>query len=259
MASDGGGPPYRETMLYDASHAHDVVSAAHTAAVGSGESSPDGVASESGEDEPRFKVGSRVVYDPEAQVNLELEGDYAGLGICTVTAFDIAAHGQLLSFVDENGEMHDGWWADRFKAALLEETAEDGEGDVTYFVAFRSATGYGYRVLVPRRRIVTAADVLALTDLLATEVGGDVVPLNWIELPPPLPETTPARQVAVNTSGSSAEIRSTVAPIRVDRGNAHRVLNVSAPSTGQTPQTHPVRAAAPGERPDLPYLPRRAM
>ena len=259
MASDGGWPRYRETRLYDASIDHDMVSAAQMAVVGSGESSPDGVASESEEEEPRFEVGSRVVYDPEAQVNLELEGDYAGLGICTVTAWDAAAYGQLLSFVDEHGEMHDGWWADRFKAALIEATAEDGEDDVTYFVAFWSATGYGYRVLVPRPRIVTAADVIALTDQLATEVGGDVVPLNWIELPPPLPKTTRARQVAVNNSGSSTEIRSTLAPIRIDRGNDHRVLNVSVPSTGQTPQTHPVRAAAPGERPDLPYLPRRAM
>ena len=177
--------------------------------VGSSESSPAGVISESEEEEPRFEVGSRVVYDPEAEVNLELEGDYTSLGVCTVTGLDVAAHGQLLSFVDERGDIHDGWWADRFKVAPTEATAEGGEDDVTYFVAFRSAAGYGYRVLDPRARIVTAADVVALTDLLAADVGRDVVPLNWIELPPPLPRTTRARQVAVNNSGSSTEIRST--------------------------------------------------
>jgi len=229
------------------------------AVVGSGECLPDGVTSEIEGKEPRFKVGDRVVYDPEAQINRELEGDYSSLGVCTVMALDVEAYGQLLSFVDERGDAHDGWWADRFKVAPLEAAAEDGEGDVTYFVAFRSARGYGYRVLVPRPRIVTAADVIALTDLLATDVGGDVVPLNWIELPPPLPKTTQARQVSSHDSGSSTDIRPTLAPIRIDRVNDHRVLSASVASTNGTPQTHPVRAATAGERRDLPYLPRRAI
>jgi hypothetical protein len=222
-----------------------------------GQSSPEGDASEGEERRPRFNVGDRVVYDPEAQINTELD-DYTALGVCTVTALDVEGYGQLLSFVDERGDMHDGWWADRFMAAPVQATTEDGEGDVTYFVAFRSATGYGYRVLLPRPRIVTAADVIALTDLLAADVGGDVVPLNWIELPPPLPKTAQARQVAFNKGGSSTEIRSTLSAIRVDRGDDPRVLSVSVPSAGGTPQTHPDRAAA-GERADLPYLPRRAM
>ncbi len=247
MASDGGRPPYRET------------SPAQMTVVGSCEPSPAGAISESEEEEPRFEVGSRVVYDPEAEVNLELEGDYTSLGICTVTGLDVAAHGQLLSFVDERGDIHDGWWADRFTVAPTEATAEGGEGDVTYFVAFRSAAGYGYRVLDPRPRIVAAADVVAMTDLLAADVGGDVVPLNWIELPLPLPQTTQARQVAVNKCGSSDEIPTTRAPIRIDRGHDHGVLTGSLPSTGRTLQADPVRAAAPSERLDLPYLPRRAM
>jgi hypothetical protein len=120
------------------------------AEIGSGESSPDRVTSESEEEEPPFKVGDRVVYDPGAQVNEELD-DYSGLGVCTVTALDVAGYGQLLSFVDGSGDMHDGWWADRFKAAPIEATVEDEECEVTYFVAFRSATGYGYRVLVLAR------------------------------------------------------------------------------------------------------------
>lgn len=237
----------------------DLVSPVQMTVVGTCESSPAGVISESEEEEPRFEVGSRVVYDPEAEVNLELEGDYASLGVCTVTELDVAAHGQLLSFVDERGDIHDGWWADRFKVAPTEATAEGGEDDVTYFVAFRSAAGYGYRVLDPRPRIVAAADVVALTDSLAADVGGDVVPLNWIELPLPLPMTTQARQVAVNHRGSSTEIQSTVAPIRIDPGHDRRVLNGSIPPTGRTLQTDPVQAAAPGERPARTYLPRRAM
>ena len=252
MASDVGGPAYRETMLSEAT-----LPVAH-AVVDSGESSPYGVTSESEEEGPRFKVGDRVVYDPAAQVNKELGEDYAGLGTCTVTALDVGAHGQLLSFVDESGDIHDGWWADRFKAAPIQAPAEDGPGDVSYFVAFRSTTGYGYRVLVRPSRIVTAADVIALTDLLASDVGGDVVPLNWIELPTPLPKTTQAGQVGLNNSDSLTEIRSTLPAIPIDRGIDHRVMSGSVPSTDGTPRMHPVRAAAPGERPDLPYLPRRA-
>ena len=228
------------------------------AVVGTCESSTDGTESESEEIEPRFEVGSRVVYDPEAQVNLELGGDYASLGICTVTALDVAAYGQLLSFVDERGDLHDGWWAERFKAASPEATAEDGDSDVTYFVAFRSAAGYGYRVLGPHPRIVAAADVIALTDLLAADVGGDLVPLNWIELRPHPPSAVQTRQVGFGSSGSSTETRSTLAPIRIDRGHDHRVLNGSVPATGRTLQTDPVRAAASGTA-DLPYRPRRAM
>jgi hypothetical protein len=197
------------------------------------------------------------VYDAAAEVNEELDGDYAALGICTVTDVDEAADGQLLSFVDDRGDMHDGWWAERFKSATVEATAEPREGDVTYFVAFRSATGYGHRVLVPRPRITTAADVIALTDLLATDVGGDVVPLNWIELPT-VPKTTQERQVAATDSNSATEIRSTLAPIRIDRGNDQRVLSASVPTPGGAPEVPPARAAGPSDPQELPYLPRRA-
>jgi hypothetical protein len=199
-----------------------------------------------------------VVYDSEAEINEELGGDYARLGVCTVTELDGEAYRQLISFVDERGDMHDGWWADRFKAASSGAVAEDEEGDVTYFVAYRSAAGYGYRVLAPRPRIVTSADVTALTDLLATDIGGDVVPLNWIELPPPVPDPARDCPVGPSNSGYSTEIRSALAPIRIDR-KKDQVATVSAPTLPGTPQPQPVRAAAPGQRPDVPYLPRRAM
>jgi hypothetical protein len=226
--------------------------------VAGGESSPEATTKQSEGTEGRFKVGDRVVYDSEAEINEELGGAYARLGVCTVTELDGEAYRQLISFVDERGDMHDGWWADRFKAASTEATAEDEEGDVTYFVAYRSATGYGYRVLAPRPRIVTSADVTALTDLLATDIGGNVVPLNWIELPPPVPNAPHARPIGPGNGGLSTEIRSALAPIRVDRAK-DRVVSVSAPTVAGTPQPQPVRAAAPGERPDVPYLPRRAM
>jgi hypothetical protein len=223
-----------------------------------GESSPEAVTQQSEGTGGRFKVGDRVVYDSEAEINEELGGDYARLGVCTVTELDGEAYRQLISFVDEHGDMHDGWWADRFKAASTEAIVEDEEGDVTYFVAYRSAAGFGYRVLAPRQRIVTSADVTALTDLLATDIGGDVVPLNWIELPPPVLDTAQARQVGPHNSGFSTEIRSALAPpIRFDRKD--QVASVSARTMAGTPQPQPVRAAAPGERPDVPYLPRRAM
>jgi hypothetical protein len=222
----------------------------------SGGSSPDGARSDGPRRARRFKVGDRVVYDSQSEINQELGGDYQRLGVCTVTALDGEDSGQLLSFVDERGDLHDGWWADRFKTAAEEATAEEREDDVTYFVAFQSATGYGYRVLAPRPRIVTAADVMAMTDLLATDVGGGVVPLNWIELPPPGPSTASVRPPGSDSSGPPPEIRSTPAPIRIDRG--HSVRNGSAPTAG-APQTQPARAAGPSDHPEVPYLPRRAM
>ena len=225
--------------------------------VAGGGSSPKAATNQSEGTGGRFKVGDRVVYDFEAEINEELGGDYARLGVCTVTELDGEGYRQLMSFVDERGDMHDGWWSDRFRAASAEEVAEEEEGDVTYFVAYRSAAGYGYRVLAPRPRIVTSADVTALTDLLATDIGGDVVPLNWIELPAPVPDVQ-ARQVGPDNSGFATKIRSALAPIRFDSGK-DQVASVSAPTVARTSQPQPVRAAAPGERADVPYLPRRAM
>lgn len=226
------------------------------AVVGGGGSVPEGARSECPGEARRFKIGDRVVYDSESEINTELGGEYHRLGVCTVTALDGEESGQLLSFVDERGNLHDGWWADRFRAAAAQVTPEEREDDVTYFVAFRSAVGYGYRVLVLRSRIVTAADVIALTDLLATEVGSGVVPLNWIELPLPGPKTIAARPLETASSGPAPEIRSTLAPIRIDRGQP--VRNGSAPAAG-VPHTQPARTAGPGDRPEVPYLPRRAM
>jgi hypothetical protein len=204
----------------------------------------------------RFKVGDRVVYDSECELNAELGEDYHRLGVCTVTGLEGEDSGQLLSFVDERGTLHDGWWADRFRAAAVAAPAEERENEVTYFVAFQSAAGYGYRVLLPRPRIVTAADVVALTDVLATDVGGSVVPLNWIELPNAGPGPASARPIGPAATGSTTDTRSTLAPIRIDRG--HPLRNGSGPTAG-TPQPQPAWAAGPGERPEVPYLPRRAM
>jgi len=226
--------------------------------VAGAESSPEATTQQSEGTGGRFKVGDRVVYDSEAEINEDLGGDYARLGVCTVTELDGEAYRQLISFVDERGDMHDGWWADRFKVASTKAFAEDDEDDVTYFVAYRSTAGYGYRVLAPRPRIFTSADVTALTDLLAADIGGDVVPLNWIELPPPDPDTAHARQVGPDNSGFSTDLRSALAPIRFDRGK-DQVASVAARTMAEAPQPQPVLAAALGERPDVPYLPRRAM
>jgi len=235
-----------------------VVPAAIMNLVAGGESPPEATTQQSEGTSGRFRVGDRMVYDPEAEINEELGGDYSHLGLCTVTALDGEENRQLVSFVDVRGDVHDGWWADRFKAASTEPIVEDEEGHVVYFVAYRSAAGYGYRVLDPRPRIVTSADVTAVTDLLATDIGGDVVPLNWIELPPPAPDTAEARQIGPDRSGSSTDIRSALAPLRIGRGKDH-VASVSARTTAGTPQPQPVWTAALGQRSDVPYLPRRAM